>query len=121
MSYILATRKHTEFLRHAVSSILFSTKYNLFHNFLFFLIKHFFINHAIKLEHQHGWIKVNDFCGKDSPLCYVIFFKSNNLSPRFTSYAASKVLLKKPKTTKYFPQYISPQTKCQYSHQQFIH
>jgi len=42
MSYILATRKHTEFLRHAVSSILFSTKYNLFHNFLFFFNKTFF-------------------------------------------------------------------------------
>jgi hypothetical protein len=30
------------------------------------------------------------------------------------SYATSKVLLKKPKTTKYFPQYISPKQKVIY-------
>jgi hypothetical protein len=72
------------------------------------------INHAIKFEHQHGWIKVNDFHGEvcivysDTELCYLIFFRSSNLSPCFTSYAASKVLLKKQKTTKYLPQYIAP-------------
>ena len=88
---------------------------------LFCSNKTIFINHAIKCEHQYVWIKVNDFCGKDKLLCYLIFFRSNNLFPCFKSYATSKVLLKKPKATQYFPQHISPkQTVSSHINNYFI-
>jgi len=49
-------------------NIIYSTILSLFCS-----TKTFFINHAIKCEHQHGWIKVNDFHGKDTALLLHIF------------------------------------------------
>ena len=47
------------FKTYCMSSVLFSTKFCLFHNFMFlFPNKAIFINHVLKFKFQPGWVMV---------------------------------------------------------------
>jgi len=44
---------------YCMSSVLFATKYCLFHNFMFlFPNNSFFVNHVLKFKYQPGWVNV---------------------------------------------------------------
>jgi hypothetical protein len=51
---------------YCMSSVLFATKYCLFHNFMFLFPNNtFFVNHVLKFKYQLRWVKVKymgDFC-----------------------------------------------------------
>jgi len=64
-TYLGNKENYCIFKTGSITSVLFSTKYNLFHNFIFLCSNNMlFINHELKFKYQASHSK-----GKTPPLC----------------------------------------------------